>query len=198
MKMIDFNKGTLLVFDETPPFGEEALDENICCCQKKCQLQYDKKNTAKKECLSERGTFCDDGMVLPFSLLELAKMEHDVQVEVYDGTMIATKSEMNVLELLQTIETLEDKIEEYHRCLLENFIEDKFDGDYRCDFCNSYQYEGGNASIIAKQLKQMGISGKKASLLDISQNMLQRLVDMGLCLDEINFAIMEDEIIFLG
>lgn len=200
MKIIEFNDATCLFFEKNPPWDEEPPKENICGCGKNLSPQKNMKKEMlpMKESLSESDFLCDDGILLPFFLLELAEMKRDVQIEVYDGAIIGTQAEMNVLELLQVIESLEDKIEEYHRCLFENFIEDKDDEEVCCDLCNCVKNDCVNTSSLGHILLELGETGEKENITHISEKMLLRLVDMGLCLEEINYAILEDEIVYYG
>lgn len=207
MKIIEFKDATCLLFDKNPPWEDEISAPDTCTCEKQCPNKQDtnkEKGSEKEESSPLKGTLgesdflCDEGILLPFFLLELAEMERDVQVEVNGGSILATQAEMNVLELLQAIECLEDKIEEYHRCLFENFIKDKPEGDFCCEFCGEVENEGVNTKKMKKILSKMGVTSENESILDISYKMLQRLVDLGLCLEEINYAILEDEIIYYG
>lgn len=111
MKIIDFNKGTLLVLEKTLPCERGNSEGKTFCSEKqvesKCSEQY--PPSYKSDSLSNSNFSTDEGILLPFFLFKLAEIYQEVQVEVNDGTILVTQTEMNVLELLQTIESLEKK-----------------------------------------------------------------------------------------
>ncbi len=199
MKIIDFTNATCLIFDKEPSIHDEKATLKISNNDKENNKVSEKKEpSSKKDSMTESDFLSDDGILLPFYLLEMAEMNREVQVDVYDGTIIASQAEMTVLELLQAIESLEQKIEDYHRCLFENFVDCKSNENDYCVFSKSIQNNGVDPNLLKKQLEEMGFDAENNSILDISDNMLLRLVDMGLSLEEINYAVMEEEIVYFA
>ncbi len=200
MKIYDFDDFICILKDQTPDSGKSPLpapppappqasplprppEKAVPLASPKANLQEEAENFA-----------------LPDSFLKAAGVKGDMELEIMDNVMVLTNRNMTVTELLNALESLERKTRDFYRCLVENFMDDVSEAGCDCDFCNICMNTNGS---FPEFLKAMGESkgnheGVLADLGDVSEEMVERLHDMGLCLSEINLAIMEEEVIYYG
>ncbi len=133
---------------------------------------------------------------LPAHIFERANLQGNVSLEIMNGTIVALREGMTVLEILETIENLETKVWELHQILKENFL--SAEDCENCNFCGSFLDDTGENPFWMEHLKDEDgeIILDQENIADLSPRMIERLCDLGLCFDDINFAMMEKEVFF--
>lgn len=142
----------------------------------------------------------DFAVKLPTHVFNRANLSDNVDIDVMDGAILATSKEMTVLQLLHTIESLEDKLQSFYTCLHDNFSQSC---DYRtcdCDFCSEFMDLDMVSPDWIKKIKEANdfFGVELHDITDLSDEMIVKLSNIGFCLDEINYAIMDDEIITIS
>ncbi len=123
-----------------------------------------------------------------------------MELEILSNAMVLTNRTMTVLEVLNVLESLEEKCRDYYRCLTENFMEDVDEAGCDCEFCQICMETNDMFPEFLKALQENAPldQGVAPDLGCVSPEMVELLHDMGLCLSEINFAIMDEEEIYFG
>lgn len=137
---------------------------------------------------------------MPDSFLKSANISGDMELEILSNAMVLTNRNMTVLELLNALESLEEKCRDYYRCLVENFMDEVSDTGCDCTFCEMCMATNGSFPEFLRVIQENTPMDKGIipDLGCVSEEMVERLHDMGLCLNEINFSIMEEEVVYFG
>lgn len=141
-----------------------------------------------------------EDFAMPDSFLAAANISGDMELEILSNAMVLTNRKMTVLEVLNVLEGLEEKCRDYYRCLTENFMEDVEEAGCDCEFCKICMETNDKFPEFLKALQENAplLKGMMPDLGCVSPEMVERLHDMGFCLSEINFAIMDEEEIYFG
>lgn len=140
---------------------------------------------------------CPD-VTIPRQVFKRAKLSGDIELEIMKNALVATSKEMTVLEIMGAIKSLEVKLEDYYRCLQDNFLADTENAVCDCEFCEDCLCGGESDSLEdLKEILELSEIDTK-TITELSEEQMEMLHDLGLCLEEVNFSIMEDEIIYFG
>lgn len=190
MKVIEF-ENFYCIIKSNPSESMEFLEKVQVKSMK--EDKYKAENRAKAQL-----TFEDNSEIfsMPNRYLEDAQLDGDLELEIMKNAIIATKSEMTALQVLETINSLEEKIHSYYRCLFENFMEDVEGNGCDCLFCREIFTK--KDFILDDYMDTADILEAKTSILEVSEEKRKELHGLGLCLAELNFALMEDEVVYCG
>lgn len=205
MKVIEFDNFFCVLKEENtaqqgnlpnkqePKTQENRGEAKPCACQGCGDSQKDvtEKTASKTEAMQ---------FALPDAFLKSAQISGDMELEIMKNALVLTSQQMTVMELLGAIESLEEKLHGYYQCLIENFIEDVDDAGCDCEFCEICMNTNGSFPDFMKAMAETRPPevGMPQDLGNVSEEMVEKLHDLGLCLSELNYAIMEDEIIYYG
>ncbi|MFI3255041.1 MAG: hypothetical protein R3Y63_12020 [Eubacteriales bacterium] len=208
MKVIEFDN-FYCVLKEQPAMGvpvpakelpskelPKQPDLATCLCSK-CQEKANKQTSQNPLHSLQQDA---EKFALPDSFLKSASIHGDMELEIMKNAIILTNQTMTVVELINVIESLEEKLHGYYQCLVENFIEDVGEAGCDCEFCELCMDTNGSFPDFMKVMAESRESAEETALDlgSLSEKMVQQLHDMGMCLSEINYAIMEDELIYHG
>ena len=152
------------------------------------------------------------GLTIPNEILEVVGFAHAITLTAFKDVIALSKTEMTALEMINTIEGLEHIIISLYNELVANFPKNEEYGN--CPFCEECMDENVEVPDWAKELAgidrdtKLSISvvedseriilepiGYAFDLTDVSDEIAERLSDMGVCLGKLNESIKEEEII---
>ncbi|MFI3254536.1 MAG: hypothetical protein R3Y63_09405 [Eubacteriales bacterium] len=192
MKIIEFEDFFCVLKENAETTPEQGVKQQTTASK---QQSPPEKTAPKKDLQRDAENFA-----MPDSFLKAAKISGDMELEILSNAMVLTNRTMTVLEVLNVLESLEEKCRDYYRCLTENFMEDVDEAGCDCEFCQICMKTNDMFPEFLKALQENVPldQGLTPDLGCVSPEMVERLHDMGLCLSEINFAIMDEEEIYFG
>ncbi len=154
-------------------------------------------------------------MTMQQEMTTKTKFSNEVTVQVFDAVMLLRNTNLTALEMVEIISTLEDVVDDLYNALIEAFPQDEMCGD--CSFCDGYMEDNINVPDWAKAEAGIAPDAKlflcieegsghimlepteyKYDITDIDEDMRMRLMDLGICLGEMNESIMDEDVIYRG
>ena len=152
-------------------------------------------------------------LIIPTEVLEKVGFDDNITMNAFEDVIILKKSKMNVLEMIRTIEGLEHIVIGLYEELLATFPTHS-----KCQSCNSCGELDDDDVEVPDWAKEMaGIDADTKlcicveedseriilepvsyafNITNVSEEMLERLVQMGICLSKLNESIMQEEIVY--
>ena len=153
------------------------------------------------------------GLAIPMELLKKIGLGDAIEMDVFQDLIAVKNHEMTALEMINTIEGLECIILELYGELVATFPSE--DECENCDLCGDFTVDCVDVPDWAKEVAGIDIDTKMCicveedseriilepvsyafDITNVSAEMLDRLMRMGVCLGELNESIMQEEIIY--
>lgn len=156
-----------------------------------------------------------NGLTIPMEVLVAVGFNDAITLDAFQDVIVLKKNEMTALEVINTIEGLEHIVISLYEELIATFHTD--DECENCAFCEDFNDDIVEVPDWAKAVAGIDIDTKMCicvdedseriilepvsyafDITDVSDEMIERLSDMGVCLGELNESIMQEEIVYEG